>query len=285
MPAIGLKTTNGENVTREEISNLDHAVVENLFDAPYPLVIATLGEKRTPYEDHQVALTSLCGDMPPTILKRRHDWFETVDDSLWRLMGTGMHRVLEGADPARSEQSVVATVDGIEVRSRRDYYTKDCRILDWKLTSAWTGLDMQKAGTNWPQVKPEYADQLALSAALEVLAHGTEPTGAAVVLVYRDWTPGQAKRYRNWPQRKRQTYVYPKDGWDLGLFDRTLVKTVHEFRACMGVEDKHLPPCLDTWRPDKKTGLPTRCLSYCPVNEHCSQFAAAKRQVRAPLGS
>ena len=43
MPFKGLKTRTGEPIEREGIALLEPNVVETLFDAPYPLVIARLG--------------------------------------------------------------------------------------------------------------------------------------------------------------------------------------------------------------------------------------------------
>ena len=156
-------------------------------------------------------------------------------------------------------------MDGIEVRSKRDYYTHDGRILDWKVTSAWSGMDLHEGGNQLGRRSSPSSRTSWLSAPPSNAASPTAtwlPIGAAVVLIYRDWSPGMAARKKDWPQTRRQMYVYPEDKWDVKAVRRGISFPWRQSpgsRSCMG-EARRCPPELHRHLEARQEDRPSRSL-------------------------
>lgn len=168
-------------------------------------------------------------------------------------------------------------------------------IIDYKFTSIWTTKD---------GIKPEWEQQLNLYA-LICREHRIAVENAKIVAIYRDWSVGEARRSRDYPQR--QVQMFDVDLWGPTGQEQFLMQRVLLHLAARTT----LPECTDDerwaqtekWAVMKKgnqratklcysqgeamrevaergagflvehrPGVQTRCLDYCAVAPWCRQF-------------
>ena len=255
-----------------------------------------------PHPDaNRIAVTSLIA--PPIIfqLKRRH-WEEISEDaseSVWRLLGTSVHKLIESVSDSRvSEQKVEKDFGDITVSGKIDV-AEGSELCDYKITSAW-----KKVFTDG-NVPAEWSRQLNVYAYLR----GGIKT-AKVIVIYRDWSHSKARQDADYPQE-------PLTAYDVRLAPESdqlgyIVERVALHRQAMSLPDDELPICSpedrwatetkfaiyknenktatrvlgsreeaerlievsangkDKYRIEERAGEDKRCLQYCPVKQWCS---------------
>lgn len=256
-----------------------------------------------------LSVTELIDSPRISQLKRLHseDIEQDASEMVWSLFGSAIHGVLEhGKDDNHViEERLHTTFDGWTISGAIDLQTMtdDGIILsDYKTTSAWAVMN-EKAG--WTQ-------QLNLYAWLVEKVKAVPVTELEIVAIIRDWSRREADSKEGYPQApivSIKIALWPFEDREEYVRNRLH----HHADAYMCVETKlDLPPCSSeemwerpsTWAVKKpknvratavfyaeqeaqekaealgkeyavehRPGERVRCQNYCPVNNHCSQWA------------
>lgn len=276
--------------------------ITNKANLPEPLVRAI---QLDPYgHDCDFSTTTLI--KPPRIvaLERQHEGEleEDAADRIWALMGQLGHLVLERAGVGQLvERRFKIRCQNKTVGGQVDLWNNST-LLDYKFTSIWSAT----AG-----VKPEWEQQMNINAFL-CGENGLPVKQSQIVCIFRDWSVGESRRNRDYPQHQVMVFDVPmwpalqQAAWIYGRVQ------VH-----MAAQSGKLPECtpLERWaKPDKwavmkrggkravmvldseeeankramtngyyveyRPGVNTRCEDYCSVAPWCSQFKALKDDAR-----
>lgn len=272
--------------------------ITNKANLPEPLVRAI---QLDPYgHDCDFSTTTLI--KPPRIvaLERQHagELEEDAADRIWALMGQLGHLVLERAGVGQLvERRFKIRCQGKTIGGQVDLWNNDT-LLDYKFTSIWSA-------TNG--VKPEWEWQMNINGFL-CGENGLPVEKAQIVAIFRDWSVGEARRNRDYPQHQVMVFDVP-----LWHFTRQVQFIMDRVDAHVKAQEIELPECTPTERwskPDKwavmkiggkravmvldseeeankqamtdgyyvehRPGINTRCEDYCAVAPWCSQFKALK---------
>ena len=154
----------------------------NDFHAPDVFLKAIRGH---PYSmgDAHFSVTGLIG--PPQVgrLRKQHrnQIVSDVRDEVWKLLGSGVHAVLEGHGDGLTEQRFFAECDGIKISGAVDHI-KNGQVSDYKVTSVWSTL----RGVN-----PNWEAQLNMYAWL-MRQNDMEAKSLQIVVICRDWMKSRA---------------------------------------------------------------------------------------------
>lgn len=228
--------------------------VTNPDNLPAPLFKAIQNDKYSK-GDCDISCTELVSPPRQAALKRLHfdEITESATDRVYALLGQITHTILErAADASIVEKRFFAPCLGWTISGQVDYVVDGDKniITDYKLTTVWSAKDGHKQ---------EYVDQLRILRWL-CEQNGVPVHGLQNVLIFRDWRPGESRKY-DWYPPKVLIQVSPLRSLDEDaefVEDRV---TRHQF-----ARQGNLPDCteVETW--DGK-----RCLSYCSSFPWCSQ--------------
>lgn len=177
----------------------------NQYGIPDAIVKAVVAD---PYSrgESDFSVTDLIG--PPQIrhLKAKHEdeLVEDVRESVWRLLGQGVHSVLERAGEGAVEERLFVTIlppwlDESVVVSGQVDLRKGTKMTDYKVTATYS----YQLG-----LKPEWEQQVNLYAWLAA-KNGHDITEAEIVVVLRDWMRSRADRDESYPNSPIQTIPVP----------------------------------------------------------------------------
>ena len=156
----------------------------NEYGIPLSIVAAVAAD---PYDrgDADYSVTELI--KPPQIVRlwRAHEDEVVVDvrDEVWRLLGQGVHAVLERAGAGNKEQRLFYRFGGTNVSGQIDVI-QDNKITDYKVTSVYSFAQ---------GLKPEWEQQLNLYAWLCSMNDITI-TGLEIVAILRDWMKSRSDK-------------------------------------------------------------------------------------------
>lgn len=227
--------------------------VTNRLDLPPQLVRAlTHRDLRYSRGNSRMSVTQLLSSPRQVALQEAHahEIVEDVSDSIYRLLGSVMHKILElGGDAADGivERRVSTTIAGWEISGGVDVQvldpsTKGIKVIDWKLTSAET---VTKG-------RPEWTQQLNCYAAL-LRREGWVVTGLENIAVIRDWSRVRASKMDG-----RENGAYPTSAvmrivqpvWSPEEADAFIERRVRLHQEAQTIErlGAHLPYCTDEER-------------------------------------
>jgi hypothetical protein len=291
--------------------------VTNNLDLPPQLVRALMHrDMRYSRGSSRMSVTQLLSSPRQVALQEahQHEIVEDVSDSIYRLLGSILHKLLElgsTEDDGIIEQRVSTTIDGWEVSGGVDVQVlnkdgREIKIIDWKFTSVLTVTEN----------RPDWAKQLNCYAALLRRAEW-RVTGLENIAIIRDWSRARAQMSNKYPQSAVARIVQPL--WPEEEADAFLRERVRLHQEAQAIErlGAHLPYCTDEERwnrgdtyalvspkgraiktgdtpeeivdwiinaPKKydgkivrRPGVPTRCMNYCRVAPWCDQWAAENR--------
>lgn len=238
----------------------------NKYGLPMSIVRAVQAD---PYSkgDADFSVTELL--KPPQLgqLYREHEseLSEDVSDSIWKLLGQGVHSVLEKAysgGDAVLEERVFSQVEasmmiGFQSRPWTISGAIDLRygrkITDYKVTATYTYI--RGDFKDWTAQLNMY-DWLLWMDGVKTVEE------LEVVVILRDWMKSQ-KHKSNYPEAP--VVVIPIDRWT-HKFQEEFIEERLELHTA-----KDVRPCTqeETW-----DGI--RCRSWCPVSSFCSQYLGAK---------
>jgi hypothetical protein len=212
----------------------------------------------------QISVTTLINPPRISLLKRRHwdEITEDVSDSLWRILGSAVHYVMQQVDPTNRfiEEKVKEPIEGYTITGRPDSYdAKDKSVDDYKVTSVWA----VKAD------KKEWAEQLNCYAwFFRKLGFPVEKLRIYAIL--RDWSRGQYKqavaKNKDYPDIPFK--VIDIDLWSFEEQEKYIKDRIALYKSCQDLADDKLPVCTeeDRWKDDR------RCKDYCSCNQFCNYY-------------
>lgn len=236
---------------------------------------------KTDLYDHEekgnsISATELLKPVRMTVLRRRYDSLLEVDaiDQLWKLLGTGVHAVLEKEKGMEKIERLKVTVLGREVSGRWDRIFKN-KITDYKVTSAWSIVFGDR--------EEEWVWQLSIYRWLYFKVKGVllDETGS-IVAILRDWSEKNLKTNKF----GKVSDTYPKaPAIELNYKLKTIEETEAFVTECVlniinseKLEDDALPLCSDEDRWwNEKNGEYKRCEKYCEVKQYCKQYKDSKK--------
>lgn len=276
--------------------------ITNKSNLPAPLVRAI---ELDPYAaDCDFSTTTLI--KPPRIvaLERLHEneIVEDASDRIWSLMGQLGHLVLERAGMGELvERRFKINCQGKTIGGQVDLWNNQI-LLDYKFTSIWAAKD---------GVKPEWEQQMNINAFL-CGENGVHVSAAQIVCIFRDWSVGEARRNKDYPQQ--QVRVLDVKLWHFTEQVKFIMDRLHAHTQAQIV----LPECtpLERWARDEKwavmkegrekavrlydnqldathhaagdqsgklsvvhrPAINIRCEDYCAVAEWCEQFKQLKNE-------
>lgn len=121
--------------------------------------------------------------------KHREDLTMDVVDTVWSMLGTAVHSLLEHSrDHVTTEERLYARCRGWVISGGID--VQHTGIEDYKVTSVWAAT----------KDKPEWERQLNCYAWLRRKAKGLPTTDLHIWAILRDWNRSEASRNRDYPQ-------------------------------------------------------------------------------------
>lgn len=288
--------------------------ITNKFGLPDALVAAVENDQYTGGGD--ISVTSLIAPARQRYLMRRYadEIEDDVSDRIWMLLGQAVHSVLEreGEDNTFVEERLSAEIDGWEVSGQTDRYD-GAKLIDYKVTSAWTMLDDRP-------VRPEWERQLNCYAYIWQV-NGFAVDSLQILAILRDWSRREAQRNPGYPQQP--ALLRPVRLWRAPDTRAYMERRVAEHRRAEATaaaetrcddDERWTKPavwavmprgnkrahklCLSqgeaervarlrreqTRRPHDvqyRAGENVRCENYCPVRDFCSQYAEMKESPAA----
>lgn len=231
----------------------------NQYGAPDVFIKAIQAD---PYNkgDADFSVTGLI--QPPQIarLRSEHEDKLTSDvrDEVWKLLGSGVHAVLEGHGEGVAERRLFADYrqetepKKVTISGAVDL-VKDGHVTDYKVTATYTATK---------GLKPEWEQQLNLYAWL-LGYNETEVKSLTIVAVCRDWMKSRAGK-NNYPDSPIVSIPVPL--WSPERQMRFLSRRVDLHTK------KETIPCTDEERWMNRPGEYTRCKAWCDVSEWCPQW-------------
>jgi hypothetical protein len=218
-----------------------------------------------------------------------------VRDHIWKLLGTGVHNVLEKNSPGTAEKRFFATHhSGTKISGAIDLLEDDGSMTDYKVSSVYT--------TQRP-LKADWEAQLNMYAWL-LRQNDLEATKLTIVVVCRDWTKSRAIKadYPNSPVVPIPVPLWSPERQDRYVDARVAIHTAEDTAPCTNeerwarggykaVSNKGKSKKFDslseaaTWINRHKTGSFTvldetpkfiRCESWCEVSDFCPQWRGGR---------
>lgn len=229
----------------------------NKYGAPDVFISAIEAD---PYDKGEADF-SVTGLLQPPQIARLWDEHEDkitsdVSDEVWKLLGSGVHAVLEGHGDGTVEQRLFSEHDGVKISGAVDL-VKDGHVTDYKVTSVYTATK---------SLKSDWESQLNLYAWL-LGKNGTETNSLTIVAICRDWT--KSRRWQNnYPESPIVSIPVPL--WSPERQERFVSQ-----RIAIHTKDE-TTPCTDEERWMNAAGTKfIRCEGWCSVSEFCPQWGGS----------
>lgn len=226
----------------------------NRYGLPESLVRAVMND---PYDKGEADYSATDLLRPPQInrLQQKHeeDISEDVADAMYRLLGSGVHNVLERAyedTEGVTEQRFFAEIGGKVISGAVDLREAG-KLLDYKVTATYTL--MRGDHRLWEEQLNIY-DWLARM-------NGTHVQELEIIVFLRDWKKSQ-KFKANYPEAPVRTVPLPQ--WDHEEQEEFILKKIEENEA----EVVRQCTSEETW-----SGI--RCKDWCSVAPFCNQNKGA----------
>ena len=271
-------------------------ILTNEYGAPDAFVKAIEGD---PYSkgDADFSATELL--KPPQIVRLYNEHEDTVTtdvrDEWWKLLGKGVHNVLENYGEGSREQRFFAECEGVKVSGAIDLLGDDGAITDYKVTSVFT---IQRG------LKADWEQQLNIYAWL-LRQNDITATSLTIVGLCRDWMKSRAETtlkagYPQSPIVPIKVPLWRPERQDDFVAGRVRVHTMENTIPCTPEErwarggytvlgGGLKPRSFDTMseaatyiNTKKKPGRTfsiseggakfVRCEAWCPVSDHCPQW-------------
>ncbi|MHB8744632.1 MAG: hypothetical protein ACYC9L_16135 [Sulfuricaulis sp.] len=236
---------------------------------------------------------------------------EDASDRIWMLFGSANHYVLEKTKTEGDflEQRLFMDVGGHKISGQFDRLTWDGVLVDFKFTSVWAAIDMNKNGT-----KKDWEAQLNMLAALirehpsqYFPQHFPQPKALRLMIACRDWRESESKRMEDYPPKvfTIEVKMWPHEQAMAFIQERVRLHT-QPYIPCTDEErwakpgvfavmsgkkkaDRLLPTRAEAEEWAKTNQLAkfeiverpttyTRCEGYCSAAPFCQQFTKGTTQ-------
>lgn len=274
----------------------------NVYNLPKSIVRAV--ESHT-HRSADYSVTEIMNPIRVTTLKRRYQEHitEDVSERLWALFGTAVHYIAQAGEGEQdiAEVYLEKEINGLTLSGTADLYESETRTLwDYKSTSVWSIIYNSKE-KDWTEQLNSYA--------VMMREQGFAVDNLKILAFLKDWNRNKAKQepsYPSLPMVVVDIKVLPHE-----QVEKALEARIMRLEANKNIADDDLPFCTDEerWKdPDKyavtkrgnvratkvfenpfdaqkhaeelgpkyevkhRSGVPKRCLSFCPVAEWCNQI-------------
>ena len=270
----------------------------NEYGAPDVFVRAVEGDPYTKGEADFSATELL---KPPQIVRltKKHEDSITTDvrDEWWKLLGKGVHNILEQYGEGLCEERFFAECNGVKISGAIDMLV-DGAVTDYKVTSVFTIQRVLK--TDWEQQLNIYAWLLRQN---DITA-----TSLTIVGLCRDWIQSRAAVKRDYPQSPIVPIKVPlwrDERQDAFVENRVRVHTMENTLPCTPEErwarggytvlgGGLKPRSFDSMneaanyinqkeKPGRTFSIQeggakfVRCESWCSISDHCPQWKGGSR--------
>lgn len=217
--------------------------ITNNLNLPKPFVSAV--ERNYQYKDKQYSTTQMLKGVREIMLTRRHfdEMEQDVSDSIWLILGTAMHKVLEDSQEAIDElketKVVIDMPNGYKLSGIQDLYTESTkRITDYK------------TGSVWKVIKDDFEDyrKQTLIYAYMFRKIGFEVDNAEIVMVLKDFSKTKAKTESNYPKYPVFIKHFDFTDKDFEEIEKFLIHKFQEIENAETLKDDFLPMCTDKER-------------------------------------
>lgn len=214
-------------------------IYTNVHNLPQPIVAAITNSKYS-RGDSDISVTQLID--PPRLVALTEQYkdklVEDVSDSVFAMLGTAMHNVLDGYTQTKhTKRRLFTTCRGWTISGEFDYIDDDGILWDWKVGSVWEVMNGVKE-TREPQL-----NLYALLAARD----GIPVSGLKLGFILRDWQQSQTDRDKSYPQQPVVVVELPI--WNISDAEAYLEDRVRLHQEARVT----LPECTDTERWAKPT--------------------------------
>lgn len=272
----------------------------NRMQLPEPIVRAISNDSYTK-AGADFSVTELLS--PPQIARLRNEHAgeiqEDASERIWSLLGSAVHSIIERAavdnNDVLSETTLITTLNDKTIKGAFDSLTiSKSELNDYKVTTVWK-LIGGGCPIEWEQQVNIYRWMLHREKNIDVKQ-------AAVIAILRDWSIREAARRPDYPQAQAMRIEVPF--WDLEtteafVAERLALHTAAEPQPCSDTDiwakpskwavmkkgrasavklfdDQHsageFASGLAGHTVEYRPGQATRCESYCPVSEFCTQW-------------
>ena len=269
-------------------------ILTNKYRAPDAFVKAIEGDPYTK-GDADFSATELL--KPPQIVRLYNEHEDTVTsdvrDEWWKLLGKGVHNVLEDYGEGLREQRFFAECEGVKISGAMDLLSDEGAVTDYKVTSVFT---VQRG------LKTDWEQQLNIYAWL-LWQNDITVTSLEIVALCRDWIFSRAEAKRDYPQSPivpMKVPLWRPERQDDFVAGRVRAHTTENTLPCTPEErwarggytvlgGGLKPRSFDTMseaanyinmkeKPGRSFTITeggakfVRCENWCPVSEHCPQW-------------
>ena len=214
-------------------------IYTNVHNLPQPIVAAITKSKYS-RGDSDISVTQLIDPPRLVALTEQHKdkLVEDVSASVFAMLGTAMHNVLDGYTQTKhTKRRLYTTCRGWTVSGEFDYIDDDGVLWDWKVGSVWEVMN---------ELKDTREPQLNLYAML-ASREGTTISGLKLGFILRDWSATNAERDSSYPQQPIAVVSLP-------LWNADTARAYLEERVRLHQEARiTLPECTDKERWAKPT--------------------------------
>ena len=270
----------------------------NEYGAPDVFVRAVEGDPYTKGEADFSATELL---KPPQIVRltKKHEDSITTDvrDEWWKLLGKGVHNILEQYGEGLCEERFFAECNGVKISGAIDMLV-DGAVTDYKVTSVFT---IQRG------LKTDWEQQLNIYAWL-LRQNDITATSLTIVGLCRDWIQSRAAVKRDYPQSPIVPIKVPlwrDERQDAFVENRVRVHTMENTLPCTPEERwarggytvfggglkarsfDSLNEAANYINQKEKPGRTfsikeggakfVRCESWCSISDHCPQWKGGSR--------
>lgn len=256
--------------------------ITNKSFLPQPLVNAVSHDR---YEggDGDISVTTLISPAQQRRLAEKHkdEIEEDAINRIWSMIGSAVHYILENAvitmkengewddDKYISERRFYAEVGGKRVSAQIDL-KEDRRLIDFKVTSAWTIKDAIVKG------KDEWDAQLNIQRYL-MHRNGIEVDEIFIMAICRDWNWSNAIRDRDYPPRGAmiEIPVWSHEKTEAYIQERLNAHYAEHIPLCTPTEVWERPSVYAVMKEGRKTALRllnsnAEALDWAVTNNHAT---------------
>lgn len=225
-------------------------MLTNKLDLPKPFVDAATSKHK--YTPKRYSVSDVLGGTCEAVLKRRHsgEGEEDVADSVWRILGSAVHKILEEAESTESQLqenwfSVPIGDNGYALSGIFDLYDGDTHtVTDWKTCGT---IKWQK------QEFDDYRMQILIYCWM-LRKNGFEANNGEVVMILRDWVKSKARADKEYPQFQVQKVSWKFTEEDFKEAERHVFDWFANVTEQEKLDDSDLTPCSpkNRWHKDDK---------------------------------
>lgn len=250
-------------------------IITNKQSLPQPFVDAVT--RNYSYKDKRYSVTSILKGAKEIILTRRHysDIEQDVADSIWMILGTAVHKVLEESnddeDLLKELKLEWELPNGYTLSGVADLYSiREKKVTDYKTGSVWKVMF-----GDWE----DYRKQLLYYAVL-LRKNGYECNKASNVMLLKDHSLRDARTKSDYPEFPVYTKEYEFTEEELLKAEYEIMAKMDVLRSMEKLNDDAIPECskAERWSSEDKYAVmkksSKKALKLCLTEDEAQEMLA-----------